>query len=35
MNQAIESFYRYEGQVYDRLYEAFNFIEIKGKSMRK
>lgn len=34
MQQAIESFGRYGDRVYDRLFEAFNFIEFKGKSNR-
>lgn len=33
--QAIEGFGRYGDRNYDRLFEAFNFIELKGKSNRK
>lgn len=35
MKQAIESFERYGDRNYDRLFEAFNFIEFKGTSNRK
>ena len=35
MAQAIDSFGRYGDRVYGRLFESFNFIEFKGKSMRK
>ena len=35
MDVAIEELYRYEGRVYDRLYEKFNFIQLKDKSFRK
>lgn len=35
INQAIESFGRYGDRNYDRLFEAFNFIEFKGTSNRK
>lgn len=34
MQQAIESFGRYGDRNYDRLFEAFNFIELKEKSKR-
>lgn len=33
--QAIEGFARYGHRNYDRLFQAFNFIELKGKSNRK
>jgi DNA replication protein DnaC len=35
MKVAIEELYRYEGRVYDRLYEKFNFIQLQDKSFRK
>lgn len=35
MHQAIESFDRYGDRNFDRLFEAFNFIEFKGKSNRR
>lgn len=35
MHQAIESFERYGDRNYDRLFEAYNFLEYKGKSHRK
>ena len=35
MLQAIESFERYGDRNFDRLFEAFNFIEFKGTSNRK
>jgi hypothetical protein len=35
MYQAIEGFARYGHRNYDRLFQAFNFIELKGKSNRK
>ncbi|WP_269684800.1 hypothetical protein [Flavobacterium lacustre] len=35
MYQAIEGFGRYGDRNYDRLFEAFNFIEFKGTSNRK
>ncbi len=34
MNQAIESFGRYGDRNYDRLFEGFNFVELKEKSKR-
>jgi DNA replication protein DnaC len=34
MNAAIESFARYGDRNYDRLFEAFNFVEFKGSSNR-
>ena len=35
IHQAIESFERYGDRNFDRLFEAFNFIELKGTSNRK
>lgn len=35
LNTAIEEFNRYGPRVYDRLFSNFNFIQLKGKSMRK
>ena len=35
MHQTIESFIRYGGPNYDRIFETFNFVEFKGKSERK
>lgn len=35
MHQAIESFERYGDRNFDRLFEAFNFIEFKGRSNRR
>jgi DNA replication protein DnaC len=35
MKQAIESFDRYGDRVYDRFFEAFNFIQLTSLSMRK
>lgn len=35
INQAIESLLRYGDRVYDRLFEAFNFVELKALSSRR